>query len=145
MTRDEAVALRAYLERIIDERDRQYDMRFRASEVAVTAAFAAQEKSTAAAFLSSEKAIVKAEEAQKAYNAVHNDLSRKMDRQTETFIARSELEDKLKAVTAVIDAKEVRLSALENGMSNIQGRMWAIGVGIMVLSMAVSIALHFIR
>jgi phosphopantetheinyl transferase (holo-ACP synthase) len=41
------IALRAFLERIIDERDRLYDSRFRASEIAVQAALLAQKEAVA--------------------------------------------------------------------------------------------------
>lgn len=39
-----AVGLKEYIESILEERDRLYDARFKASETAVSAAFAASEK-----------------------------------------------------------------------------------------------------
>jgi len=91
MTKQEVVDMREFLERVIDERDKQYDARFRAAEIAVNAAFAAQKELTAAAFSASEKAITKAEQAQTAYNVVHNDLSRKLDEQNKATIPRPEI------------------------------------------------------
>src|ERR1700722_3073367 len=73
------VSIREYLVSIIEERDRLYDMRFKASETAVNAALAAQEKAVTAAFTASEKAIVKAEDAQKDYNNRSNEFRGQLD------------------------------------------------------------------
>jgi hypothetical protein len=59
--------------------DRLTDSRFKAGESAVMAALAATKELTAAAFAASKEAIIKAEEAQKAYNVSHNDLIRKQE------------------------------------------------------------------
>lgn len=75
---------------VIDERDRQYGIQFRAAEVAVGAAFDAQKAAMEAAFAASKEAIGKAEEAQRAYNVVHNDLSRKMELQGKETMPRPE-------------------------------------------------------
>ena len=101
MTKQEVVDMREFLERVIDERDKQYDARFRAAEIAVNAAFSAQKELTAAAFSASEKAITKAEQAQTAYNVVHNDLSRKLDEQNKATIPRPEI----MALFAAVDQK----------------------------------------
>lgn len=100
------------IERIVDERDRQYDMRFRASEIAVNAALAAQQKSTADAFIASEKAIVKAEEAQKDYNARSNEFRGQLDDQAKQLMARAEAlnllkasDDKLETMRLFFDSK----------------------------------------
>lgn len=52
------------LDRLYEERDRRYEDRFKAQELAVAAALAAQEKLTAAAFAASKEAILKAEASQ---------------------------------------------------------------------------------
>lgn len=95
-------SIREYLERVIDERDRLYDVRFKAAETAVNAALAAQEKQTSASFLASEKAIVKAEDAQREYNVRSNEFRGQLDDQAKLLMPRSEaavsyhaLEDKL--------------------------------------------------
>src|SRR6202035_5755903 len=93
-----------FYERISEERDRQYDQRFRAAEIAVSAALSAQEKAVAAAFLASEKAIIKAqeaqgdaflasekaiikaEEAQKDYNLRSNEFRGQLDDQAKTLM-----------------------------------------------------------
>jgi formaldehyde-activating enzyme involved in methanogenesis len=83
LSESEIVTVRVFVERIMDERDRLYEAKFKAAETAVTtalssaekavnAALAAQEKQTASSFAASEKAIVKAEEAQREYNIRSN-------------------------------------------------------------------------
>lgn len=97
----EAISLKEYIETLIkelrenvgikiDERDRLYDTRFKAAEVAVNAALAAQEKAVTAAFLASEKAIVKAEDAQKDYNQRSNEFRGQLDDQAKTLMPRIE-------------------------------------------------------
>lgn len=97
MTENETVPLKEHLEteistlsKLIDEKDRLYDTRFKASETAVNAALAAQEKAVAAAFLASEKAIVKAEDAQKDYNERSNEFRGQLDDQAKTLMPRLE-------------------------------------------------------
>ena len=106
------VSMREFLERVIDERDRLYDSRFRAAEIAVNAALAAQEKAVTAAFLASEKAIIKAEEAQKDYNNRSNEFRGQLDDQAKRLMARDESlglfkagDDKLETMRLFIDSK----------------------------------------
>ena len=112
------ISMREFLERIIEERDRLYDARFRAAEIAVVSAFDAQKEAVAAAFLASKEAIGKAENAQTAYNVAHNDLSRKMDEQNKATIPRPEttalfraVEDKIIAMQGSYDGKLESLRA----------------------------------
>jgi hypothetical protein len=103
---------------IMDERDRLYDTRFRAAEIAVSAALAAQEKSTATAFLASEKAVLKAEDAQKDYNQRSNEFRGQLDDQAKTLMPRLEaqaafksMEEKLEGlkITAQTDIERLRV------------------------------------
>lgn len=75
---------------VLDERDKLYKERDDSRRTAVDAALTAVKEQTKASFEASEKAIVKAEEAQKSYNASHNDLSRKMDEQYKAMTPQSE-------------------------------------------------------
>lgn len=75
----DTVSLKDHLLTVIDEHDKQH-----------AAALRALKELTAAAFVASEKAIVKAEEAQFAYNSTHNDLARKMDAQYKEMVPRAE-------------------------------------------------------
>lgn len=104
--------MREFLERVVDERDRQYDLRFRAAEIAVAAALAGQEKAVAAAFLASEKAIIKAEDAQKDYNARSNEFRGQLDDQAKLLMQRQEAlglfkssDDKLETMRLFFDSK----------------------------------------
>lgn len=88
---------RAFRE-LMGERHERYKERDEARRTAVEAALIAVKDQTKAAFDASEKAIVKAEEAQKAYNASHNDLARKMEQQNQATMPRTETENRFKAM-----------------------------------------------
>jgi hypothetical protein len=112
------IPMREFLERIVEERDKQYDMRFRAAEIAVNAALAAQQKSTADAFSASEKAIIKAEDAQKEYNLRSNEFRGQLDDQAKLLMQRQEAlglfkasDDKLEAMRLFFDSKMESLSS----------------------------------
>jgi hypothetical protein len=85
------IPIREFIERIVDERDRQYDMRFRAAEIAVQAALLAQKELTASSFAASEKAIIKAEEAQRDYNQRSNEFRGQLDDQAKMLMPRVEV------------------------------------------------------
>ena len=85
------IPIREFIERIVDERDRQYDMRFRAAEIAVQAALLAQKEAVANAFVASEKAIIKAEEAQRDYNQRSNEFRGQLDDQAKLLMPRVEV------------------------------------------------------
>ena len=116
---DEPISLREYLiseidklRQVANERDRLYNNQFEDAKNSVLTALIAQKEAVAAAFLASEKAIVKAEEAQKAYNLSHNDLNRKLDDQNKATMPRIEVvglfkafDDKLLFMQQNIDSK----------------------------------------
>ncbi len=104
---------------LITGNDRNYKTQFDNAKEAVSVALAAQEKSTANAFLASEKAIVKAEDAQKDYNARSNEFRGQLDDQAKTLMPRLEtvglfksMDDKLIAIQASFESKlaEQRIS-----------------------------------
>ncbi len=107
----DTIRLREFYERVIDERDRQYDQRFRAAEIALSAALSAQEKAVAAAFLASEKAIIKAEEAQKDYNIRSNEFRGQLDDQAKTLMPRPE-------TVALFKAMDEKLLIAQNNYEN---------------------------
>jgi hypothetical protein len=155
-----SINTRKFLERVIDERDKQYDARFHAAEIAVTAALNAQEKSTTAAFAASEKAIVKAEQAQTAYNVAHNDLSRKLDDQNKATIPRPEImalfgsiDQKLESMRAAFDKdvetlttdiRSLRESRSESGGSK-TGAREIMAYIIAASGLALALIFHFIH
>jgi chromosome segregation ATPase len=95
------------LEKLIDERDRLYDSRFKAAEVAVSAALAAQEKAVNAAFTASEKAVLKAEQAQKEYNERSNEFRGQLDDQAKTLMPRPETLNMFKSIEEKLVAAQV--------------------------------------
>lgn len=104
--------------RLLDERDRLYKERDESRKVAVDAALTSVKEQTKASFEASEKAIVKAEEAQKAYNASHNDLARKMDEQSKATMPRTETETRFAAIQEKVE--EIRRT-LSGGTGIVQG------------------------
>lgn len=101
------VGIKEFFERVVDERDKQYDGRFRASEIAVNAALAAQEKAVTAAFIASEKAIIKAEDAQREYNVRSNEFRGQLDDQAKLLMQRTEALSLFKADADKIDAQRI--------------------------------------
>lgn len=67
------------LREIIDERDRLYKERSDSQKTALEAALAAANSKNEATGMASKEAIIKAENAQTAYNVSHNDLLKKQD------------------------------------------------------------------
>jgi len=104
--------LRELLTAVGDERDKLYKERDDSRRTAVDAALAAVKEQTKSSFEASEKAIVKAEEAQKSYNASHNDLSRKMDEQYKAMTPQSEA--RLKWDNTDKELMEVRKDVISN-------------------------------
>ncbi len=150
-----SVGLREFLERLLDERDRQYDARFRAADLAMQAAVSAQREAVALAFVANEKAIVKSEEAQRAYNERSNEFRGQLDDQAKMLMPRSEatalirsMEEKFYAGRDASDRERNvlsdRIGALENNQANLQGRIWAVTAVAWLVALAVSIALRFI-
>jgi hypothetical protein len=108
----------AAIEGVIDERDKQYDLRFRSSDIAVAAALAAQEKAVAAAFLASEKAIVKAETAQHDYNDRSNEFRGQLDDQAKMLMPRAE-------TVALLKSLEEKLTGIREAMEKSDGALAA--------------------
>lgn len=131
---------------LIDERDKLYTERDNSRRTAVEAALTAVKEQTKASFDASEKAIVKAEEAQKAYNVAHNDLSRKLDEQNKATMPRSETESRFHALEEKIG--EIRETVTANagkgaGLSAAWGIIVAV-VGVLATVLgAFGVVLHF--
>jgi hypothetical protein len=152
------VSLRAFLEKIIEERDRLYDTRFKAAETAVSAALAAQEKATTAAFLASEKAVLKAENAQADYNSRSNEFRGQLDDQAKTLMPRLEvntmmrgIEEKIEGIKTAAKSDVARIDtdirSLRESRSQVEGTdrgataTWA--VVIVIANGILALALHF--
>lgn len=74
-----------------------------------------------------------------------NEFRQQLNDQTAKFITRDEVQAKQDAYIPTINEVQRRLSLIENSLANIQGRMWAIGVGFTILTVVINIALHFIH
>jgi hypothetical protein len=74
-----------------------------------------------------------------------NEFRQQLNHQAATFITRSESDERIKTINTVHDSLEMRVQALERMSANVEGRMWALGAGLTVLTIIVSIGLHFIH
>jgi len=94
---------------LIAERDRQYDQRFRAQEIAVSAALAAAKEAVAAAltaakeagasaFAAAKEAVDKAEKATQEHFASVNEFRKTLTDQTATFMPRTEADVRFRAL-----------------------------------------------
>ena len=74
-----------------------------------------------------------------------NEFRQQLSEQANRFITREEVQAKQDAYIPAINENQRRLSLLETTQANMQGRMWAIGVGFTIITVAINIALHFIH
>lgn len=74
-----------------------------------------------------------------------NEFRQQLSEQANKFITREEVQAKQDAYIPAINENQRRLSILETTQANMQGRMWAIGVGFTIITVAINIALHFIH
>jgi len=125
------------LRMLMEERNKWYGERDRDRQQAVDKALAAVEKQTASAFeaakesnttaaANQKEAVLKQEDAQRAYNTSHNDLLRKLDDQNKATMPRIEQEQRF-------STQQKEIGELEKFRSNIEGRLlvWA---GILVVA-----------
>lgn len=95
------------------------------------------------------------------YNAKHEDVIARIDTLTSalrdareqhyTFFTHSEQEVYAKEIVLRFETAEkardaiiARVSVLERDYANLQGRIWALGIGMTVLTIAIAAVLHFI-
>lgn len=144
------------LERLMDERDRRYDERFRSLDSATEKALAAVQNQTAAAFLANKESVAKTEDAQKAYNFAHNDLTRKMEAQSAKFVDRERLDDAAKQFDTKIEALKSEIKHLQAAIAETGGRHvqqqetkqqlnWSIGQAITIALVIAGLVVGFIE
>jgi hypothetical protein len=146
---DPGINLREYIERLLAERDRQYDLRFKAAETGFIAALNNAEKSMLAAFSASEKAVLKAEDAQREYNIRSNEFRGQLDDQAKLLMPRTEaismfrnIDDKIALVNK--DIASLRESRSEGGgKSAAVSMVW--GIAIAILGILIAITGLFLR
>lgn len=74
-----------------------------------------------------------------------NEFRQQLSEQANRLITREEVQAKQDAYIPAINENQRRLSLLETTQANMQGRMWAIGVGFTIITVVINIALHFIH
>jgi len=111
----------AYFERWLLLLEKRYDEKFDAMADATSTALTAVEKQTAAAFAANKESVIKTEDAQKAYNLQHNDLTRKMEVQAEKFVHREKMDDVSKAFDAKLESLKKDIDALQQSRAAIVG------------------------
>jgi hypothetical protein len=122
--------------------------RYEAQQTGVTAALAAAEKAVNAALIAAEKAVDKAENAQQLRNEVANefrkslsDLSMLMWTIKEGTTAVDSLRREL--FTALKSAED-KISVLEKGYANVQGRIWAVSALFAIAALVIDVGVRFI-
>jgi len=102
------VSLREFLEEKIEH----LSTRLNSLDAKYNAAIESEERAREAQSKSSKEAIGKAEEAQRAYNIGHNDLSRKMDEQYKSMVPKPEFVLKNDAVEREIEDNRKQLEVM---------------------------------
>ena len=139
MTKDEAVSLREYIDTRIDALEKRFTDINRATDLAAKSV----------------------EQRLEIMNAFREQLRE----QTNTFVTQIEIDAKMVTADAVHheydrrlqaleqnklnvsshDLLERRIQVLETTLANLEGRFWAFSVGVGVATLAINIALHFIK
>jgi hypothetical protein len=132
--RDLLLAKLDALREMMDERDRRYAAMSAESKEAVRAAFVAQKELTDAAFKSSEKAIIKAEDAQREYNARSNEFRGQLEDQASRLMPKDEANARFKVADDKIDDIKKDVQNLRESRSEIGGKTdqnkWLIGIAV---------------
>src|SRR6185436_4243929 len=121
-TRWNVDSLHAHFERWLLNLEKHYDARFSEIKEATQTALAAVEKQTNAAFAANKESVTKTEEGQRAYNAQHNDLTRKMEAQAARFVDRERLEEYEKRFDAKLEGVKVDVARLREDGATGAGR-----------------------
>jgi len=121
-TRWNVDSLHAHFERWLLNLEKHYDARLAEMKEATATALVAVEKQTNAAFAANKESVLKTEEGQKAYNAQHNDLTRKMEAQAARFVDRERLEEYEKRFDAKLETVKADIGRLQEGSAAGTGR-----------------------
>ena len=115
-------SLHAHFERWLLNLEKHYDARLAEMKEATATALVAVEKQTNAAFAANKESVTKTEEGQKAYNAQHNDLTRKMEAQAARFVDRERLEEYEKRFDGKLETLKADIGRLQEGSAAGTGR-----------------------
>jgi len=108
-------SLHAHFERWLVNVEKHYDARLSEIKEATATALIAVEKQTNAAFAANKESVTKTEEGQRAYNAQHNDLTRKMEAQAARFVDRERLEEYEKRFDTKLEGLKSDIGRLQQG------------------------------
>ena len=141
------------LEEIMAERDKRYEKKFSSIERAFEVAMTSAEKQVGIAAAASEKAINKAQEAQAAYDAHHNEIvSRTVSMATYESRMKDISEKDAEQDKAINNLRESRseIAGKDNqGTANTSHQQWqtseTIVVAVLVINVALTLLLHFIK
>jgi len=115
-------SLHAHFERWLLNVEKHYDARLSEIKEATATALIAVEKQTNAAFVANKESVTKTEEGQRAYNAQHNDLTRKMEAQAARFVDRERLEEYEKRFDAKLETLKADIGRLQEGSAAVGER-----------------------
>jgi hypothetical protein len=143
-------SLHAHFERWLLNLEKHYDARLSEIKDATATALIAVKEQTAAAFAANKESVTKTEEGQRAYNAQHNDLTRKMEAQAARFVDRERLDEYEKRFDGKLEAIKADIGRLQEGSSTAVGRrevvqehrqtvQWGIGQVIALVAVLVAI------
>ena len=119
---------------LVAERDRQYDQRFHAQEIAVAAALAAAKEAVAAALTAAKEAVDKAAAANDKHFDSVNEFRKTLTDQTASFPTRNEVDIKFKAMEdkiSLLITRDNQLAGQTEGYSTLWNGIIAI-VGVMI-------------
>ncbi len=122
--------------------------RYEAQQTGVTAALAAAEKAVNAALIAAEKAVDKAEGAQQLRNEAQNEFRKSLSDLSGLMWTIKEgtatVESLRREFSLLQHQTDERISKLETGASNIQGRIWAVSAIWAIVTLGVIIGSRFI-
>ena len=122
--------------------------RYEAQQTGVTAALAAAEKAVNAALIAAEKAVDKAEGAQQLRNEAQNEFRKSLSDLSGLMWTIKEGQSAVDALRREVGLTQTsqasRLSILESGFANIQGRIWAVSALFAVIALSLELGFRFI-
>jgi len=139
MTKDEAITLREYIDTRIDALEKRFTDINRATDLAAKAIeqrlegmneFREQLRSQAGTFVTQ----IEIDAKMIAAEATHHEYERRIQALEQN-----------KLNIGAHDLLERRIQLLEKALANLEGRFWAVSVGVGVATLAINIALHFIK
>ncbi len=74
-----------------------------------------------------------------------NEWRKDYDAQRVDYATRLEIDDKLRTITVPAHLQTERINAIDKKLSNLEGRVWAFGLGSTLFLVALQIALHFLK